>query len=75
VNITSGIFPTAVIDVAMALVRSRDMAIGVILVGHQISLGAHKGVYHGFEYADTLTVHRGGSNRSATLNGDQHSLL
>ena len=46
-----------------------------MLVGHQVRLGAHKSVYHGFEYGNAITIHGCGSNRSAALNGDQHSLL
>ena len=75
VDLTTGIFTTAVVHVMMALIIFGDPAIRTMLVAHQMGLGAHKSVHHGLEYGNAVTFHRSGSNRSATLNSDEHSLF
>ena len=47
----------------------------MVLVTHQMGLGADKGVHDWLEYGDTVAFHRNGSDRPAALNSDEHSLL
>lgn len=74
-NPTTGIFPTAVIDVAMPPEGLGDVGVGMMLVAHQMRRGADQGVYDRLENGDAVIFHRNGPNRSATRNRDQHSLL
>ena len=46
-----------------------------MLVAHQMSLGADKGIYDRLEHGNTVAFNRNGSDRPATLNSDEPSLF
>jgi hypothetical protein len=61
-NIATGIFTTAVIHVAMAVIVLCNVAISVMLVAHQIGFETDKSVHHRFEFGNAVILYGNGSN-------------